>query len=87
MSSRVIFRYVSRGLSLSGRAGNVSYFDADCYRAIILSTAGPTGRQIEGAPPAGTRCYGCGKELTSEPKCPSASGGDGLPTQMTGKAT
>lgn len=64
MSSTAIFKYVSRGLSLGGRAGKVSYFDADCYSAFILSTLGPTGQRLEGAPPTGTRCYGCGKELT-----------------------
>lgn len=59
-----IFKYVSPGLSLSGRAGKVSYFDEHCYRAYIFSTAGPVGQQMEGAPPIGTRCYGCGRELT-----------------------
>lgn len=58
-------KYTSLGLSLSGRAGKVSYLHIDCHRAMNATTAGPKGEVIEGNPPDGVICVWCGKPISS----------------------
>ncbi len=55
------YKYVSQGLSLSGKAGKVSYLHCNCYQAMVTTTAGPEGKKTAGSPPAGAKCVWCGK--------------------------
>lgn len=59
-------KYTSVGLSLSGKAGKVSYLHTDCHNAMNATTAGPKGLEIEGDPPSGVKCVWCGKPIDEE---------------------
>ncbi len=63
-------KYTSRGLSLSGKAGNVSYLHTDCHTTMNQTTAGPEGEEIEGNPPPGIACIWCGKLILSDEETP-----------------
>lgn len=59
----VYFRYTSLGLSLSGRAGKVSYLHESCYQEMNCTTVGPQGERLEGPSPS-SPCIWCGEEIT-----------------------
>jgi hypothetical protein len=59
-------KYISVGLSLSGKAGKTSYLHTDCYRAMNVTTAGPSGEIINGNPPSGVTCAWCGKSISPQ---------------------
>lgn len=56
-------KYTSVGMSLSGKAGKVSYLHTDCHATMNTTTAGPQGEEIEGNPPPGTICVWCRKPI------------------------
>jgi hypothetical protein len=57
-------------MSLSGKAGKVSYLHPDCHNTMNATTAGPQGEEIEGNPPAGAICVWCGKPIISVEETP-----------------
>jgi len=59
------YKYTSRGLSLSGKAGKVSYLHSSCHATMTCTTAGPSGQKMEGSPPD-VDCIWCGKPLGSQ---------------------
>ncbi len=59
-------KYTSVGMSLSGRAGKVSYLHSYCYDIMNSTTAGPHGEEVEGDPPPGAKCAWCGKSIEEE---------------------
>lgn len=59
-------KYTSVGMSLSGKAGKVSYLHTACHDAMNMTTAGPEGEEIEGTPPPGVNCVWCGQPIESD---------------------
>jgi len=56
------YRYVSLGMSLSGKAGKVSYFHSRCWLQLPV-VAGSSAVRIVGKPPTSAMCYECRESI------------------------
>jgi len=62
-----VYKYISLGLSLSGKAGKVSYLHEECGIALNC-TLGPNAVITTETPPQDARCPWCGKAFKGESK-------------------
>lgn len=59
------YKYISLGMSLSGKAGIVSFLHDQCAIA-LNSTLGPEATITNEQPPEGAKCPWCGKGFEEE---------------------